>query len=646
MSDTPILTLPEIAESQAGKYLIHNEAINRLEGVLVRVLSATTMAEPGSPSEGDTYIVPASATGTDWAGQDDNIAHYYGGAWHFYAPVEGLAIYSTGDAKTYRYLSSAWGEAAGGGGGASDFTDLGDVPSAYADAAGQTVKVNATEDGLEFVADVAEGVVVPYDEAINALEPVAYWRLGEVAGPTCNDEVGETDLTYANVTLGTTGLLVDDADDAATFNGSSSIASAIDVPAAFATDPDAFSIAFLIKFAVVNTRQIFMRVENGGGDGLITLQLHGDTTGLLSMDKYPTSDANGQLNSTLQPAADTVYHVVYVEDADGRVFYIDGTPDNSDETPEVFSGSAQDRMKLGSLGSSFWFQGVLDEVAMFDKALTADQVAALYASSRGLPTDSTLDYVGRNYLINPDFAINQRAFAGGSLGDGVYGYDRWKADGSSSITAVDGSGYVTLTSGTLEQVLEAPGLAGKIVTLDADTGGTTVAGEIDGQTGNLPLTVTVDAGSTGNISIKLTGGKVKNLRLVEGTVADTYQARPFTEELLLCQRYFSKSYPSDTAPGSVAGGHPYCYAIGTGKDLHLGNVMAPVEMRASPTVTLYSPNDGTADAIYNETGTANHVAAAVNTTKNCIGYPQIDAGASAPSADDLFAFHWTADAEI
>ena len=33
--------------------------------VFLSLLSATTVAEPGSPAAGDRYIVPASATGTD-----------------------------------------------------------------------------------------------------------------------------------------------------------------------------------------------------------------------------------------------------------------------------------------------------------------------------------------------------------------------------------------------------------------------------------------------------------------------------------------------------------------------------------------------------------------------------------------------------
>ena len=417
--------------------------------MLVRVLSATTVAQPGSPAEGDVYIVPASATGTDWAGQDGKIAHYYGGAWHTYTPPEGLGIYSTGDAAVYRYLAGAWAEEAAAG-GASAFTELTDVPTSYAGQAGLVVAVKTAEDGLEYIA--AAG-----------------------GGADAFTELTDTPGSYTALA----GLIV-----------------------------------------AVNPTE----------DGL--------------------------------------------------------------EFVEAPAGAA------------------------------------------------------RNYLINPEFTFNQRGFAGGSVSDGEYCFDRWRASGASSFTAIDGSGYVTLTSGTIEQVVEAPDLAGKQVTLAADTGGTTVTGDVDGTSGTLPLTVDIDAGSTGDIAVSLTGGKVKAVQLVEGAAAGDYQARHPTEELLLCQRYYAKSYPSAVDPGSVAGGHPYCFAIGTGKDLHLGNVMAPVEMRASPTVTLYSPNDGTADAIYNETGAANHVAAAVGTTANCIGYPQIDAGASAPSADDLFGFHWTADAEI
>ena len=44
-----------------------------------------------------------------------------------------------------------------------------------------------------------------------------------------------------------------------------------------------------------------------------------------------------------------------------------------------------------------------------------------------LATSFTNQISGRNMLINCGIPINQRGFVGGSLAEGVYGYDRWKA---------------------------------------------------------------------------------------------------------------------------------------------------------------------------------------------------------------------------
>jgi hypothetical protein len=46
-------------------------------------------APPGSPAEGDRYIVAPTGTGA-WAGQDNAIALYVGSQWAFAAPVTGL----------------------------------------------------------------------------------------------------------------------------------------------------------------------------------------------------------------------------------------------------------------------------------------------------------------------------------------------------------------------------------------------------------------------------------------------------------------------------------------------------------------------------------------------------------------------------
>lgn len=68
-----------------------------------RVLSATTVAQPGSPALGDAYVLTAAPTGTDWASKAKNIATYTARGWVFRAPVEGLIVYVEDDAAFYHY---------------------------------------------------------------------------------------------------------------------------------------------------------------------------------------------------------------------------------------------------------------------------------------------------------------------------------------------------------------------------------------------------------------------------------------------------------------------------------------------------------------------------------------------------------------
>ncbi len=66
-----------------------------------------------------------------------------------------------GDVLTYDNATSTWIPAAGGG-GVTDFTDLGDVPASYTGEAGKLVAVKATEDGLEFIAPSSGSAAAGY----------------------------------------------------------------------------------------------------------------------------------------------------------------------------------------------------------------------------------------------------------------------------------------------------------------------------------------------------------------------------------------------------------------------------------------------------------------------------------------------------
>jgi hypothetical protein len=75
---------------------------------------------PGSPSDGEQYLVTSGGTGA-WLGQATKIAVRAAGVWQFITPRAGWMVYSVTDAKLYTYssLSGTWTELVTGGGGAS-----------------------------------------------------------------------------------------------------------------------------------------------------------------------------------------------------------------------------------------------------------------------------------------------------------------------------------------------------------------------------------------------------------------------------------------------------------------------------------------------------------------------------------------------
>lgn len=89
MSATARLSLPYIAPLQAQKQYSYNSAMALLDQLVQPcVISRTVATPPGSPAEGDTYIVAASATGA-WAGHSGDFASLREGAWTFCTPADG-----------------------------------------------------------------------------------------------------------------------------------------------------------------------------------------------------------------------------------------------------------------------------------------------------------------------------------------------------------------------------------------------------------------------------------------------------------------------------------------------------------------------------------------------------------------------------
>ena len=91
-----------------------NDNALRIEALSRNVISKSTTAQPGSPSDGDVYIIPLSATGTQWATfTTGDIAIYRSGTWYNFAPVTGLVVNIAGTLE--RWTGSAWATFAAAG---------------------------------------------------------------------------------------------------------------------------------------------------------------------------------------------------------------------------------------------------------------------------------------------------------------------------------------------------------------------------------------------------------------------------------------------------------------------------------------------------------------------------------------------------
>lgn len=100
--------LPFIASAQAQKHVTHNTALAKLDAMVqLSVLSATLTAPPGSPADGDAYVVAASATGA-WAGQDGAVAVWDATSWAFYAPGNGWLAFDQDQDRVIYYTGSDW----------------------------------------------------------------------------------------------------------------------------------------------------------------------------------------------------------------------------------------------------------------------------------------------------------------------------------------------------------------------------------------------------------------------------------------------------------------------------------------------------------------------------------------------------------
>lgn len=108
MADTTKLLLPLMAQNQAQKHVTFNEAMLWADILIhLSVKDRDLTAPPGSPADGDTYIVATGGTGL-WAGKDLNVAAWINAAWKFFPPREGWQAWIEDENQPLFWSGSAW----------------------------------------------------------------------------------------------------------------------------------------------------------------------------------------------------------------------------------------------------------------------------------------------------------------------------------------------------------------------------------------------------------------------------------------------------------------------------------------------------------------------------------------------------------
>lgn len=212
-----------------------------------------------------------------------------------------------------------------------------------------------------------------YRELVLSHGPLAYWRLGELSGTLAADETGNGwDMAYTSTpTLGVTGIMRDGhGDRAADFASPEHVLGQDWSVFDFASGP--FSIeAWFNADALSGTTSIIVQKRTGGGTGW--------ELGATTSDIFFAGNGTTGAVRTAAPSIDTDYHVVATSDGTTERIYLNGVEVDSDTAMSISTNTEVLSIAYDVASSGFALDGTADEVALYDRELSAGEIAEHYA---------------------------------------------------------------------------------------------------------------------------------------------------------------------------------------------------------------------------------------------------------------------------
>jgi len=220
---------------------------------------------------------------------------------------------------------------------------------------------------------------------MSAPQGLISWWTGE---GTANDLVGTNNGTLENGVTYTPG----EVGQAFSFNGVNQYVSVPDNPSwGFGTN--AFSIDLWANYSALGGSPAFLANDEGGGsthkwifwlDGSI-LELHVNT---------PSGGATYIGSYSFSPIVGQWYHIALTRNATNFLFYINGSLVSSN-TSTVVIPTPNAPLTIGQAEGSFNFSGMLDEIQVYNRALSSSEVQAIYqAGTNGMCPPTPLMFIG------------------------------------------------------------------------------------------------------------------------------------------------------------------------------------------------------------------------------------------------------------
>lgn len=224
-----------------------------------------------------------------------------------------------------------------------------------------------------------------YAELILSHGPIAYWRFGEPENSVLvEDTIGTKDGASTEVVRGVPGAIAGDPDTAFSFDGARAKVDVPDASGLFTFEGTAHH-SYELWFKPKPHTPIQFLLDKTTGDLTTrngnTLLLYADS---LSPAIERWTAGSPHISGAQAPTVDVWHHIAFTFDGQRARVYVDGAMGSDPGVSPGALGPNASALTIGAAnGGGSPFEGEIDEVAVYDRALSADEIFEHYAVGLG-----------------------------------------------------------------------------------------------------------------------------------------------------------------------------------------------------------------------------------------------------------------------